>query len=106
MIKEDERLFSRAAEGAVLASVILDNTYLDKVAAIIGVATFGYPEHQTIYQAILDLREVDAPIDGLVLREKLDEQGHLDKIGGVSYLQEILDNVPSADNCTYYAKIV
>ncbi len=105
-IEPDERLYSGAAEAAVIGSIIIDNNCLKKVATIIGVESFGFPEHRIIYQAILDLRETDSPIDGLIVRQNLEENGRLEQIGGVEYLSEILDNTPSSANAEYYTKIV
>ena len=102
----NERLFSRAAEAAVIGSVIIDPDCLNKVAAILGPDSFAFPENQIIYQTILDLRETDKAIDGLLLRNALEESGQLEKIGGVDYIAKILDSVPSSANAEYYSKIV
>ncbi|MGD1041492.1 MAG: AAA family ATPase [Sedimentisphaerales bacterium] len=102
----DERLFSRAAEVAVIGSMIIDPGCIDKVSAIVGPDSFAFPENKTIYQAILDLRETDKPIDGFILRNTLEENKKINEIGGVDYLQKILDSVPSSANAEYYANIV
>jgi len=102
----DERLFSRAAEGCVIGSMVIDPTCIDKVSAIIGPDSFAFPENKAIYQAILDLREGNKPIDGFILRNTLEENKKLNEIGGVDYLQQILNSAPSSANAEYYANIV
>jgi putative DNA primase/helicase len=102
----DERLFSRAAEVAVIGSMVIDPECIDKVSVIVGPDSFAFPENRIIYQMILDLREGGKPIDGLTLRNTLQENNQLEKIGGLEYLKKILDNVPTAANAEYYANIV
>ncbi|MGA2173023.1 MAG: AAA family ATPase [Sedimentisphaerales bacterium] len=101
----DERLFSRAAEVAVIGSMIIDPECIDKVSVIVGPDSFAFPENRIIYQTILDLREGGKPIDGVLVREALQENCQLEKVGGVEYLQKILDSVPSSANAEYYAGI-
>jgi len=102
----NERLFSRAGEGVVLGSIIIDPTCIDKVLAIVGVEDFALPENKAIFQAIHKLHNEGKPIDGFVVRNALEENGQLENIGGVEYLQKVLDNVPSSANASYYSEIV
>lgn len=102
----DERLFSRAAEAAVLGSMIIDPACIDKVLTFVSVEDFAFSENKTIFQAILDLRNEGKAIDGFMVRNSLEERGQLENIGGVLYLQKILDNVPSSANAEYYAGVV
>ncbi len=102
----DERLFSKAAEAAVIGSMVIDPDCISKVSAIVGPDSFAFPENRVIFQTLQDLREGDKSIDGLLLRDKLQEIGQLEKVGGIEYLQKVLDGVPSAANAEYYAGIV
>ena len=45
-------------------------------------------------------------IDATTVRTILDNQGDLQNIGGLSYLVEIVNSVPTSANAEYYAKIV
>lgn len=109
----EDKLFSRSAEAAVIGSMIIDPDCIGKVTAIVGIDTFSFPEHKILYQAVLDLREQllldgdgKGKIDGLLLRDKLSESGRLDEIGGVEYLKKVMDSVPSSANAEYYSNIV
>jgi len=106
MSNSDERLFSRAGEGVVLGSMVIDPTCIDRVLAVVGVEDFAFPENKAIFQAIHKLRSESKPIDGFVVRNALEESGELEKVGGVTYLQDILNNVPSSANAAYYSGIV
>jgi len=105
-MNDNERLFSRAGEGVVLGSMIIDPVCIDKVLTFVSVEDFALPEHKTIFQTILDLRSEGQAVDGFMVRNRLEERNCLEKVGGTEYLQKVLDNVPSSANAEYYAKIV
>lgn len=47
-----------------------------------------------------------APVDIITLQQELKQLGHLEEIGGIPFLNECQDAVPSAANLSYYAGIV
>jgi hypothetical protein len=102
----DERFFSLAAEGGVLGSMIVDPERIDKVTGILSIEDFYFPEHKAIFQTIVDLHRDKRAVDGLLVRNALEERGELQKIGGVQYLEKILNNVPCSANAEHYAGIV
>ncbi len=55
---------------------------------------------------MVDLNDQDKPIDALTMREQLDKTNQLEDIGGLSYIIELAEAVPTAANVVYYAKIV
>src|SRR3989338_651005 len=94
------------AEKALLGSIMLRPDQLPGVLDIVGHDGF-YPEkHNIIYGAMLALSDAGNPIDLLSLSSKLKELGKLDKVGGSSYLTELVSTVPSAANIMHYAEIV
>ena len=46
------------------------------------------------------------PLDKVALAEELRNRGMLDKIGGLAYLNSLMDTVPTAASTEYYARIV
>ncbi|HUV64354.1 MAG TPA: AAA family ATPase [Sedimentisphaerales bacterium] len=109
MTKPD-RLYSVEGEAAVIASLVLDNSTIAGVEAILGPEAFFKPENASIYRAILNLHSGSngdgQSIDAVVLRDALKQRGQLDQVGGADYLGKILDSVPGAANAIYYAGIV
>ncbi len=97
-----------AGEAAVLGSMMFDTKCIAEVAEILTVDSFFRIEHQIIFTAIIDLFHETGgkAIDGLLVREKLESRKQLNEIGGVEYLQRILDSVPSSANALYYAQLV
>jgi len=54
----------------------------------------------------VDLYDQRKPIDLVIVRDELTRRGVLDQIGGVEYLIDLSQSVPSAVNAEYYARIV
>jgi len=105
-MSSDEKLFSKAAEAAVIGSMIIDSACIEKVFGIVSEQDFALPEHKTIFQVIHKLHIEGKSLDGLLVRNALEQRGQLEKTGGVEYLQKILDSIPSSANAEHYAKIV
>jgi replicative DNA helicase len=94
------------AEMCVLGSILLDNGALDVVLPILDVDAFYRGAHQTIFEAVRDLRDRSEAIDMVTLKEELDRRGKLDQVGGAEYLLSVGESVPSSANVEYYARIV
>ncbi|MFC1609169.1 replicative DNA helicase, partial [Patescibacteria group bacterium] len=93
-------------EQSVLGALMLDKEAITKMADIVRTGDFYKEDHNTIYEAILELYEEKEPIDVLSLSNKLDESGKLEEIGGSSYLASLVNIVPSASHIVHYAKVV
>ncbi len=63
-------------------------------------------KHQTIFEALIEMREEKEAIDLITLQQRLKDKKVLDQIGGVAYLSFLADGVPSAANLRYYLDIV
>jgi replicative DNA helicase len=94
------------AERSVLGSLMLDKDAISKIADFLLVEDFYKTTHQQIYKAILDLFEKGEPIDILSVSNRLKEKKLLEEVGGVEYLTELVNSVPTASHVLNYAKIV
>jgi replicative DNA helicase len=94
------------SEKALLGSIMLRPEALVEIMDILRPEAFYADKHRTIFQAMMDLYEKREPIDLLTLSSKLKESVDLDRIGGVSYLTELVNTVPSASNAEHYAEII
>ncbi len=107
MTNPAELIESFEGEGAVLGSMILDNTCIAVVADMLEPETFRRPEHREMFDAILALsKHTDQRIDIVMLRDELKKRGKLQEIGGVQYIVEVVDTVPTAANVVFYAEMV
>ncbi len=95
------------AEAALLGSMILDWHVCGEVIEIIrNDEDFFKPAHSAIYKAIIELYDQQQSMDVVQLTQKLKDQAVLDQTGGVEYLIELAESVPSATSAAHYARIV
>jgi replicative DNA helicase len=94
------------AEKALLGCLLLDEEGIYKVVDYLFPEDFYQENHRKIYEAIIDLLEQNLKHDLLTLTERLKEKGELEKVGGASYLAELVESVPSPANLIDYAKII
>ena len=94
------------AEQSVLGAIFIDESKLVFVREYIDSRDFFKYAHRLIFQAMVDLSDRGEAIDATTVRTILDDQGDLQNIGGLSYLVEIINSVPTSANAEYYAKIV
>ncbi|MDP2909908.1 MAG: replicative DNA helicase, partial [bacterium] len=94
------------AERSLLGALIIDKNAIVKIVDFIKPKDFYKNVHKEIYTAIVELFEKGEPIDILSLSSRLKEKNLLEKIGGSSYLTELINTVPTASHISGYAKIV
>ncbi len=101
------------AERAVLGAMLISDGGREAIPRVIeslgddAVGESFYREaHKKIYSAILNLFERAEPADLLTVTRELERAGDLEKVGGVPYINEMIDSVPSAANVEYYAQMV
>jgi replicative DNA helicase len=71
-----------------------------------GKETFYDLRHQTIYEALAGMFDAREAIDIITLQQRLKDKGLLEQIGGIPYLSQLQDAVPSAANLSYYLESV
>lgn len=94
------------AEAAVLSAILLSSDALDKVQPILRPEHFYSDANRKIFEAFTDLALKGRPIDILTTRSWLADRDLLQRVGGSTYLAQILDSVPAVANVDDYAKTV
>ncbi|MFC4183623.1 replicative DNA helicase [Saccharococcus thermophilus] len=94
------------AEQAVLGAVFLDPSALTLASEILIPEDFYRAAHQKIFHAMLRVADKGEPVDLVTVTAELADTQQLEEVGGVSYLSELADSVPTAANVEYYARIV
>jgi len=94
------------AEQSVLGCLLLDKDAIINVADLIIPDDFYDFRHRLVYEAILELFEKSTSIDILTVSNLLEEKKQMDKVGGSSYLTQLVNAVPSAAHVAYYATII
>ena len=67
---------------------------------------FYREDNKTIYTAIISLYNRAEPVDIITLKSELTSMGKFDSIGGLEYLAELPEKVPTTANVDKYIKIV
>lgn len=94
------------SEQAVLGALMLRPTALHEVADLLIAEMFYLKKHATTFATMIELSTRGEPIDVLAIASRLKEKKLLDNVGGASYLNELMSNVPSTVNVRHYADIV
>jgi replicative DNA helicase len=94
------------AETSVLGGVLLENEALNQVLEVLQEGDFYREAHRRIFSSIVHLYEHSEPVDLITLSEVLKTRGELDDVGGIEYLNSLVNSVPTAANISYYAKII
>ena len=94
------------AERALLGAIMLKPDVMHDVSVTIYPDSFFADKHRDIFRAVLDLFMKGDPIDLLTVSHLLTERNLIERIGGASYLTELIDAVPAAGNALYYAGLV
>ena len=93
------------AEQSVIGALLLDNSSWDWVAPILRETDFYRTEHAIIFQAIGKLVNDNKPADVLTVHEELKSSGLAENFG-ITYLNQLTNNTPSAANVRGYAQII
>ena len=94
------------AEQSVLGGLLLDNAAWDRIADFIGEEDFYRYDHRIIFQCIVKLINSSRPADVITVYEALNGMGKAEDAGGLTYLNALAQNTPSAANIRRYAEIV
>ena len=94
------------AEKSVLGSMFLSKYALQKALESVNKELFYLDSHSKIFETIKTLREKNISIDMTTVTEELENKKQLKQIGGVEYLTEIINFVPTAANVDEYIRIV
>lgn len=94
------------AEQSVLGGLLLDNAAWDRIADIVSEDDFYRYDHRIIFQHMVKLINAARPADVITVFEAMSVSGKAEEVGGLSYLNALAQNTPSAANIRRYAEIV
>ena len=94
------------AEQAVLGSMLTDKDATIAAIEVLKEDDFYREDNKLIYRAILNLYNRSEPIDIITLKAELTSMGKFDAVGGLEYLADLPERVPTTANVERYIKIV
>ena len=93
-------------EASVLGAMMIEKEAVAKAVELLTPPVFYVKAHQLIFEAMVALFEAGEAIDTVTVYEELKKREQVDEIGGAVYLSKISQNISSAANVEYHAKIL
>jgi replicative DNA helicase len=97
---------SLEAEMAVLGSMLIDENAVAVAIESLNKDSFYKESHKKIFEVVLSLYNSNKAIDLITLKDEMKKIGILEEIGGVSFLTELVNSVPTSANISHYVQIV
>jgi len=97
---------NQEAEQSVIGSMFLSKHALQKACETLTKDSFYFHNNALIFETLKEMGEAKQPIDITTLTSSLKNKNILTEIGGVEYLSEVLEAVPTAANIDHYIKLV
>lgn len=94
------------AEQSVLGCMIIDKTSIAQTAEALKGEDFYRDSHKVIFTTIVEMFMKDMPVDMITLIEHLRSCDRLETAGGITYISEISNSIPSTAHLQSYMKIV
>lgn len=98
--------YNAVAEQSVLGAILMDRDCISNVINYVRADDFYDPRNKEMFEAMLDLFNVDKPIDVISVAEQLRRNKTFDKIGGELFIADIANSVSTSANVNFHAKIV
>ena len=93
-------------EEVVLGALMIDNESLSDTIDSLQPEYFYKPDHQRIFEAIVNLFNNSKPVDILTVSEELKRMDVLESIGGMLYISQLTNNISSSSNTEFHARII
>ena len=86
--------------------MLTDKDAVISAVEVLKAEDFYREDNKIIYEAILNLYSRSEPIDIITVKSELESMGKIDQVGGLEYLAELPEKVPTTANAMKYVKIV
>lgn len=83
------------AEAAVLSAMLLSAEAFDRVQEVLAPEHFYADRHRRIFEAVLELNQLNQPVDLVTVAGWLRDRERLAQVGGTAYLAELADATPA-----------
>jgi replicative DNA helicase len=86
--------------------MLLEAGAIDKIEEFLDEEAFYRQAHRKVFAAIAALSARNESADLITVTEELRRRGELETVGGATFLQSLLDSVPSAANVEFHGRLV
>ncbi|MBX3129429.1 MAG: replicative DNA helicase [Polyangiaceae bacterium] len=94
------------AEAAVLSAMLLSAEAFDRVQEVLAPEHFYADRHRRIFEAVLELNQLNQPVDLVTVAGWLRDRERLAQVGGTAYLAELADATPAVAHVEQHAKVI
>jgi len=98
--------WSEEAELSVLGGMLIDADAVAIAIELIGDDAFHREGNRRIFRGMVRLYNRGEVIDAVTLADELKSHGELDAVGGMAYLAQLVDAVPTAANIEFHCRIL
>lgn len=103
---DNKSLYSIEAEQSLLGAMFLSKNAVEVICEKLTPDVFYLESHSKIFEAIASLADKKKPIDITTVTVELENRNWMTQIGGIEYLSEVVQAVPTAANVNHYIEIV
>ncbi|MBI5730617.1 MAG: replicative DNA helicase [Ignavibacteriales bacterium] len=93
-------------EMAVLGAMLIDEDAVPKAIEILKPESFFDKRNRIVFESMTSLYEANEPIDTVSVYEELKKSGKSDEAGGAAYISKLSQDISSAANIDYHARVV
>lgn len=93
-------------EASVLGAMLIEKEAVPKALELLTPSSFYLKAHRLIFESMVSLFESSEPIDTVTLYEELKKREQIEDVGGAVYLSKLSQNISSAANIEFHAKII
>ena len=94
------------AEKMILNCLLINPESIEITLQTLSIEAFYFKNHQEIYKAIIFIYKQKLPIDIFILSTFLQDNGLLEKIGGIKVLIELISQIPNLVYLEEYIRLV
>jgi replicative DNA helicase len=98
--------YSPEAEMAVLGGMLIDQDAVVRAVEVVDDSMFHREAHRRLFRALVRIWQRGDVIDEVTVTDELKKAGDFETVGGIQFLANLLDAVPTAANIEYHCKIV
>jgi replicative DNA helicase len=93
-------------EASVLGAMLIEKEAVAKAIELLDIDSFYLKQHRLIYDAMTHLFQSGEPVDTVTVYEELRKRNQGEEVGGPVYLSKLSQNITSAANIEFHAKII
>jgi replicative DNA helicase len=105
-VSERQPPYAPEAEISVLGGMLIDGDAVAKALEFVDDTMFYREANRRVFRSMTRLFQRGQVVDPVTLGEDLAKTDELEGVGGMSYIAELLDAVPTAANIEYHARII